>query len=113
MIEVREEDGNLTVLVGSEEAEVLDAGENYILAECSLSDLVNERSEAFPRGLRLEIHSENGFGTYFFYELHLSGAPSGVVLAFRCHTPNKYWEGQFSPHIPSSIPRVPSLASFG
>jgi len=48
-----------------------------------------------PKGLVIEIHSEDGFGTFFFDEVHVSGVPDGVTVAFRCHTPNKYWEGQF------------------
>ncbi|MGD0220989.1 MAG: hypothetical protein ABSF71_01520 [Terriglobia bacterium] len=95
MIKVKQENGELTVLIGGNEAEITAAGEDYILAECSLSDLAKERSQALPKGLELEIHSEDGFGTYFFYDVRLSEAPSGVAMAFRCHTPNKYWEGQF------------------
>jgi hypothetical protein len=95
MIEVRGEDDNLTVLIGGKEVQITDAGQDYIFAECSLSDIAEEHSQTLPSGLELEIHSEDGFGTYFFYELHLSEAATGVALAFRCHTPNKYWEGQF------------------
>ena len=95
MIEVRGEHDNLTVLISEKEVEILDAGEDYILAKCDLSDLAAEQSQLLPKGLALEIHSEDGFGTFFFYELHVSEAPDGVILAFRCHTPNKYWEGEF------------------
>jgi len=94
-IEVGGENDNLTVLISGKEVEILDAGEDYILVECSLSDLAAEQSQLMPKGLVIEIHSEDGFGTYFFYEVHVSEAPDGVSVAFRCHTPNKYWEGQF------------------
>ena len=95
MIEVQGEKDDLAVLISGKEAEIMDAGDDYILAECNLSDLANEQSQALPKGLELEIHSEDGFGTYFFYDIHLSEAPGGVAMAFRCHSPNKYWEGQF------------------
>jgi len=39
MIKVKQENGELTVLIGGNEAEITAAGEDYILAECSLSDL--------------------------------------------------------------------------
>jgi hypothetical protein len=75
--------------------ETLDVTDECVVAQCDLDDLVAETASSFPAGLLLEIHSENGFGTYFFHELHLSHDPSGVALDFRCHTPNKYWEGRF------------------
>jgi hypothetical protein len=95
MIEVSGDNDNPVVLISGKEAEVLDANEDFILAECDLSDLSGEPSQALPKGLRLEIHSEDGFGTYFFYEAHISAAQDGVAVAFHCHTPNKYWEGKF------------------
>ena len=95
MIEVRGDNDNLAILISGKEADIIDVGENYILAECNLSDLVAEQSQTLPIWLELEIRSEDGFGTYFFDEVHLSEAPDGVAVAFRCHTPNKYWEGQF------------------
>ena len=58
-------------------------------------DMANEASQAMPSDLTMQIHSEDGFGTYFFHELEFSAGQNETVLAFRCHTPNKYWEGQF------------------
>jgi len=95
MIQVQRENDDVAVLISGKEVEIMDAGEDFILAQCNLSDLANEQCQAFPEGLQLEIHSEDGFGTYFFYEVHLSGAAEGMAVAFCCHTPNKYWEGQF------------------
>jgi hypothetical protein len=95
MIEVQREADDVAVLISGKEIGVLDAGDDYVLAECDLADLANEASQPFPEGLTFEIHSEDGFGTYMFHELHLSGDTDGVELAFRCHTPNKYWEGQY------------------
>lgn len=95
MIEVRGEEDELEVLISGKGTEILDGDEDHILAECKLSDLADEQTQPLPEGLVLQIHSEDGFGTYFFHEAHLSGAPDGVVLGFRCHTPNKYWEGQY------------------
>jgi hypothetical protein len=95
MFEVRNNDEELAVLLSGKELNVLDAGDDYILAECSLDDLIAEPASALPSELQVEIHSEDGFGTYFFHELVLAHNTDGVALAFRCHTPNKYWEGQY------------------
>lgn len=95
MIEVRGENDDLAVLISNKEVEILDVGEDYILAQCSLSDLASEQSQLLPKGLALEIQSEDGFGTFFFHEVELSEAREGMAMAFRCHTPNKYWEGKF------------------
>ncbi len=95
MIELRGENGSLAVLISNREIEILDADQDHILARCSLSDLAHEQSQHLPNGLALEIHSEDGFGTFFFHELELSEASDGMTMAFRCHTPNKYWEGKF------------------
>lgn len=94
MIKAKIDGKNSFVEVGGKEVEILDGGGEYILAQCDLGDLSGE-SGAFPEGLQLEVHSEDGFGTYFFHELLLSHHPDGTALEFRCHTPNKYWEGRF------------------
>jgi hypothetical protein len=95
MIEVRGDSDDLAVLISGTEASILDADEDHILAECKLSDLAGEQAQTLPRGLDLKIHSEDGFETYLFHEVHLSEAPDGMALSFHCHTPNKYWEGQY------------------
>jgi hypothetical protein len=95
MIELSTDGDEPVVQIGGKEVEVLDAADDYVLAECGLDDLADENAAAFPEALRLRIHSEDGFGTYFFHELHLSHAEDGVAMAFECHTPNKYWEGRF------------------
>lgn len=95
MIEVQRDSDIVTVWISGKEAEVLDADGDYVRAECDLEDLANEPAQFFPDGLALEIHSDDGFGTYIFHELELSGRLDVIVMAFRCHTPNKYWEGRF------------------
>ena len=95
MIEVNRDNDDLAVFIGGEELDILDAGDDFILAECDLADLANEASQALPDDLTLQIHSEDGFGTYFFHELELSAGQNGTTLSFKCHTPNKHWEGQF------------------
>jgi hypothetical protein len=95
MIEVQRDADDVSILISGNEVEILDAGDDYVLAECDLADLATEAAQPFPVGLSLEIHSEDGFGTYLFHELHLTGGTDGVELAFRCHTLNKYWEGRF------------------
>lgn len=95
MIEVRGKEETLAVLISGREVEVLDGDGDHIAAECKLADLSGEPSQPLPDGLDLQIQSEDGFGTYLFHEVHLSRAPNGTLLSFRCHTPNKYWEGQY------------------
>lgn len=95
MIEVHRENEDVTVLIGGKDTEILDAGDDYVLAQCDLADLANEAAHALPGGLTIQIHSEDGFGTFLFHELDLTADQNGLALSFRCHTPNKYWEGQF------------------
>ena len=95
MIEVQRDAGDVSVLISGKEVKILEAGDDDVLAECALADLATEAAQPFPVGLSLEIHSEDGFGTYLFHKLRLTGGTDGIELAFRCHTPNKYWERQF------------------
>src|SRR6202007_3214951 len=95
MIKVRMENEEVIVEVAGSEIEVLDSTDDYIIAECKLDQLKDEVAAEFPDGLHLQVQSEDGFNTFFFHESILSRADQGVSLQFRCHTPNKYWEGQF------------------
>jgi hypothetical protein len=96
MIKVfREYEELVGVTVGGKMIEIEDASEDYVLAECSIDDLDGEVAGDWPKGLSLCIHSENGFGTFFFYDLHLGSDNGDVILDFECHTPNKYWEGHY------------------
>ncbi len=95
MIEAKREDDEVSVSISGKHIDVLDAGDDYILAECSLADLAGEQAHPLPAGLQLEIHCEDGFGTFFFHELLVSQHADGVALEFRCHTSNKYWEGRY------------------
>lgn len=95
MITATIDEEDVFVEIAGKVAEVLDASDECVLAECDLPDLAGETSGAFPETLRLQIQSEDGFGTYFFHELVLSRHDDGVNLEFVCHTPNKYWEGRF------------------
>jgi len=95
MIEVHRENENEAVLIGGKDAEILDAGDGYILAQCDLADLADESAQALPGDLTIQIHSEDGFSTFLFHELGLAADEKGLALSFKCHTPNKYWEGQF------------------
>lgn len=95
MIIVNEDKDSVSVMIDGQEIEILDASDNQVLAQCDLSDIENESTSNFPAQLVIEIHSEDGFGTFFFYELSISHKDDSVALDFRCHTPNKYWEGRF------------------
>ena len=90
MIEVNVEDDHIVVLVAGKEVEILDADGDQIIARCNLADLANESAQ-LPDGLTLQVHSENGFGTNLFYEVELTS----IAATFRCHHPNKFWEGQY------------------
>ena len=96
MVKVILEDEELIgVTVGGKMIDIEDASEDYVLAECNFDDLDGEVAGDWQKELSLRIHSETGFGTFFFYELHLGSDNGDVILDFECHTPNKYWEGHY------------------
>lgn len=95
MIELIEGEDDYTVLIAGKEFDLLDAGEDYVLVECELDELNHVTTPSFPEKLTIQIQSSEGFGTYFFQELRLTGDIGGIHLDFVCHTPNKYWEGRF------------------
>lgn len=95
VIELLVLDDEVNVLISGKEIEILDASDDFVLAECSLADLEGIAVQSFPEKLQIEVRSENGFGTFFFHELHISKDSDGIALDFQCHTPNKYWEGRF------------------
>lgn len=74
---------------------ILDAAEDYVLAECELEDLADDSADNWPDELVLKVHSRDGFGTYFFHDLDIVASDDSVALDFICHTPNKYWEGHY------------------
>lgn len=92
---IRENDDSIYVIVGGKSFEIEDVNGDSVIAECSIDDLGDEIVGTWPEELTLRIHSENGFGTYFFHELHVGAHKGNVVLDFLCHTPNKYWEGHY------------------
>ncbi|MCW2120728.1 restriction endonuclease [Flavobacterium sp. 7A] len=49
----------------------------------------------FPKNLFFDLHSSDGFGTFFFYELEVGKVDNDVVFLFRSNQPNKYWEGKW------------------
>lgn len=95
MIELTEQEEEYHVTVAGRDIDILDAGDDYVLAECDLDNLHGVSVHSFPEKLTIEVRSQDGFGTYFFHELRISGHDSGIALEFVCHTPNKYWEGRF------------------
>ena len=96
MIELQGGSDDPCVLVGGRCVEIVDVDENgKVYAECDLEDLSSEMVKDFPPSLSLRVSSDDGFGTCFFHELELSQSPEGFALSFLCHTPNKFWEGQF------------------
>src|SRR5260370_2874547 len=95
MVEILYEDDDLDVLIGGRSIGILDTAENYVLAECELEALVDEHAGKGPAELELQVQSSDGFGTYFFHELHIVANDDSVALYFVCHTPHKYCEGHY------------------
>jgi len=95
MIEILRELDDVAVLISGIETEILDAGEDFVLAEASLEELGGETAGNFPSDLTIQIHSEDGFGTYFFHELEILAVGGKTAIDFVCRTPNKYWEGHY------------------
>jgi hypothetical protein len=88
-------DGDVAVLVNGREIEVQDADDHSVWAECDIHELGEETGVGFPAGVTINIHSEDGFGTFLFHEVNLSEDGNQLSLSFVCHHPNKYWEGRF------------------
>ena len=95
MIEIQRENDDIDVLIAGQAVEILDAGDDYALAEASLEDLADETAGDFPDGLTVQIHSSDGFGTFFFHELEILAVDGKTAIDFVCRTPNKYWEGHY------------------
>jgi hypothetical protein len=95
MIEIVRAEDDIAILISGKAFEFIDVSDDFFLLECDLADLTNETAQPLPKELVIEIRSEDGFGTYFFHDLQITGDTHGVALSFRCHTPNKYWEGKF------------------
>ncbi len=49
----------------------------------------------YPDNLTIETISEDGFGTYLFYDLEILKEKDDLYLGFICRQPNKYWEGKY------------------
>lgn len=49
----------------------------------------------YPEKIAIQINSNNGFGTFLFYELLFWKESGKFKLEFTCHQPNKYWEGRW------------------
>ena len=96
MIEVNRDDDDVVVLVGGKPIEILDADDpDYVRAGCNLEDLEAELTTGFSHDLMLEIHNEDGFGTYLFHEASITADADRVAIQFNCHEPNKLWEGRY------------------
>ena len=55
MIEVHREPDDVSVSISNEEVDILDGADDYILAECKLTDLADEASQPFPKELTIQI----------------------------------------------------------
>ena len=95
MIEMEQNGEEVTILLSGKPLDIINQGDDFIIAECGFDDLPDEAVQRLPENLVINIHHETGFGTFFFYELDICNGEQGLALIFRCHTPNKYWEGKF------------------
>lgn len=95
MVEILRENDGLYVVVGGKSIDIMDAADDYLLAECDLNDLDSETAAKWPEELVLQNHSSDGFGTYLFHELHIVANDDSIALDFVCHTYNKFWEGHY------------------
>jgi hypothetical protein len=95
MIRVTGDECNMSVWINNKELPIVDQGEDRIWAECTLGDLHDETVDSFPESLWLSVHSEDGFGTYLFYDIDILWHRDGAALDFNCRQPNKYWNEHF------------------
>lgn len=89
------EEGELSVLLGEKELDILDYGEEYVRAECSIEDLVNKQIMDIPQKLILETHDLEKFQIYPFTELEITKDNDKISLEFICREPNKYWNDKW------------------
>ena len=88
-------DEDPTAFLGDTELELIDIGEGqHVIAECDYAALTLASLDVFPDGLRIKVHSSDGFGTFLFHEAEILKDDSGVLVAdYMCIQPNKYWKG--------------------
>ena len=85
-----------TAALGVEPLDVEDVVDEMVIAECDAQLLEKATFAEFPAGLRIRMHSSDGWGTYLFHEVEVSRDQDGrLVCCHICHQPNKYWEGKW------------------
>jgi len=92
----RGEDGtDVSVFIDGADLEVVDVGDNHILAECDLNQVAAVPMSEVIEPLVLHMHESSGFGTYLFYEVEVCSKTGAPTVEFICHQPNKFWEGRW------------------
>jgi hypothetical protein len=82
--------------LGDSDLEVDDVDDSgRVIAECDQSALATASLDDFPDALVLQVHSEDGFGTFLFHEVSVYTDSGQVIGEYICHQPNKYWEGRW------------------
>jgi hypothetical protein len=61
-----------------------------VFAECDQSALATASLDYFPDALVLQVHSEDGFGTFLFYEAEVYTDRGRLIGEYICHPSNKY-----------------------
>ena len=95
MISLKRVKNNYRVTIGKKEFEINEVYQGRMFVECDLKDLCGVSAASFPRKLTLQVNSNDGFGTIFFYTVEISAHKGNVRLEFIAHLNNKYWEGYF------------------
>src|ERR1700746_3416092 len=84
------------VRLGDVDLEVEDVDDSgRVIVACDQSTLAVASLDDFPDALVLHVHSENGFGTFLFYELEIYSDGGNLTGEYICHEPNKYWEARW------------------
>ncbi len=82
--------------LGDADLEVDDVDDTgRVIAECDQSALATASLDDFPDALVLQVHSEDGFGTFLFHEVTIYTDSGQLIGEYICHQPNKYWEGRW------------------
>jgi hypothetical protein len=82
--------------LGDTPLDVEDVHDKTVIVECDAPLLESATFAEFPPGLRVRMHSSDGWGTYLFHEATVyRDHDERLVSCHICHQPNKYWEGKW------------------
>jgi hypothetical protein len=90
-------DKELEILKIGEKTFPVEVEDKFIRWEIELPELqeLNFTIVDFHDDVIVQTSSVDGFGSYLFYDLEFYKADNNIEFVYRCHQPNKYWEGQW------------------